>query len=121
MVFQARLLALVAAVCLLGCGQPGQKHAAQSIEVPDALLSDPNAQQVASIWADGEEQTFLLEGRDGWPDEAWGLLEADFLRHAAKMRAGTTRKSEAEILAAMKKAFDAEWENPTTDIAEGMD
>jgi len=109
----------LAAVAILGCERNGTEHAG-AIAVPEPIASDPTAQEIASIWADGQHQTVLIADRKDWTNAHWGLMAADFMRHAAKARAGLTGQKEEEALAEIKQAFDAEWENPTDTVEGGV-
>src|SRR2546423_592254 len=91
---------------------------ANALEIPPAVEGDPNATEIARIWAaHGKQHVHLRSGL--WPDAGhWGIMLADLARHVANAYEQDGRGDYFEVLSRIRQIFDAEWDSPT-DIATG--
>jgi len=81
------------------------------IDIPDAVLGDKKALELARIWATEEGQHIRFRS-DLWEDPAtWGLMLVDFAKLAAKSYAEDADWDCAVALARIKEGLDAEWES----------
>jgi Domain of unknown function (DUF5076) len=92
---------------------------ANTLVVPHTVEGDPNALEVARIWAaHGRQHVHIRTGL--WEDPAaWGIMLVDFARHIANAYEADGRGDYFEVLARIRQTFDAEWDSPT-DIATGQ-
>ena len=92
----------------------GQRVNKNSLEVPPLADENSAAVEVLRVWAaPGAPQQLTL--RTTWNDPgAWGLLMVDVARHAAQAYKAEGRDP-SEVLAKIRKLWDAEWSNPTDD------
>ena len=91
---------------------------ANSLEIPVTVEGDPNATEIARIWAaHGQQHVHLRSGL--WADAGnWGIMLVDLARHVANAYEQDGRGDYFEVLARIREIFDAEWDSPT-DIARG--
>jgi hypothetical protein len=84
--------------------------------VPPAVKTDPNAFEIARIWATHNSQHVSLNII--WDDPAaWGMMLVDLARHAADYYHQTQGVPTEKCLARIKEGFDSEWTNYTTDLS----
>ncbi len=83
-----------------------------SLDPPPIARQNPNSIEILRVWtAPGSPQQLSL--RTAWKDPgAWGLVLVDVARHAAKAYEAEG-KDPSDVLARIRKLFDAEWNNPT--------
>jgi hypothetical protein len=91
---------------------------ANALEIPATVKGDPNATEIARIWAaHGQQHVYLRSGL--WKDAGnWGIMLVDLARHVANAYEQDERGDYFEVLARIRQLFDAEWDSPT-DIAQG--
>jgi len=91
---------------------------AEALQIPPTVEGDPNAIEVARIWAaHGQQHVHLRSGL--WEDPGnWGIMLVDLARHVANAYEQDGRGDYFEVLARIRDLFDAEWDSPT-DIAKG--
>lgn len=91
---------------------------ANSLEIPATVGGDPNATEIARIWAaHGQQHVHLRSGL--WADAGnWGIMLVDLARHVANAYEQEGRGDYFEVLARIREIFDEEWDSPT-DIARG--
>jgi hypothetical protein len=83
------------------------------LPVPPAALKDPNATEIARIWAAGGKQQVSL-ATELWNDPmAWGLMLVDLARHVANAYCQTEGRDPADVLRRIRAGLDAEWSSPT--------
>jgi hypothetical protein len=92
----------------------------RELPIPPIAASDPEAREIARIWAScGGQPVALATGL--WDDPAsWGIMLVDLVHHAAnacEQRAGLDR---SEVLAGIREGFDAEWESATDETRGGL-
>ena len=91
---------------------------ANALEIPATAMGDPNALEIARIWAAHGQQHVHLRS-DLWPDAGnWGIMLVDLARHVANAYEQDGRADYFAVLARIRAIFDAEWDSPT-DIARG--
>ena len=91
---------------------------ANSLEIPSTVEGDPNATEIARIWAaHGQQHVHLRSGL--WADAGnWGIMLVDIARHVANAYEQDGGGDYFEVLARIREIFEAEWNSPT-DIARG--
>jgi hypothetical protein len=89
-----------------------------ALEIPSTVAGDPNALEIARIWAaHGQQHVHLRSGL--WEDAGnWGIMLVDLARHVANAYEHDGRGDYFEVLGRIRELFDAEWDSPT-DIARG--
>jgi hypothetical protein len=89
-----------------------------ALTVPHTVGGDPKAMEVARIWiAHGRQHVHIRTGV--WEEPAaWGIMLVDFARHVANAYEADGRGDYFQVLAEIRRLFDAEWDSPT-DIATG--
>lgn len=89
-----------------------------ALEIPPNVEGDPNAIEIARIWAAyGRQQVHIRT--DLWSDAGnWGIMLADFAKHIANAYEEDGRGDYFEVLSRIREIFDAEWNAPT-DIPTG--
>jgi len=85
-----------------------------SLDPPPIASQNLKSIEILRVWAaPGSPQQLTL--RAAWKDPgAWGLLLVDVARHAANAYAAEG-KDLGHVLARIREAFDAEWNNPTNE------
>ena len=89
-----------------------------ALQIPPGVEGDPNATEIARIWAaHGQQHGHLRSGL--WEDAGnWGIMLVDLARHVANAYEQDGRGDYFEVLGRIRQLFDAEWDSPT-DIATG--
>lgn len=89
------------------------------LDIPPDAKSDPDAVEIARIWAaNGKQHVCLRTGL--WDDPfAWGIMLVDLAKHAANAYEQTEGRNRGEVLQRIKEGFEAEWQSPT-DEATGQ-
>lgn len=89
-----------------------------ALEIPPGIEGDPNAIEVARIWAaHGQQYVHLRFGL--WEDAGtWGIMLVDLARHIANAYEEDGRGDYFAVLGRIRQLFDVEWDSPT-DIAKG--
>jgi hypothetical protein len=86
------------------------------LQIPPAATSDPNAVEIARIWAANNAQHVSLNV-GLWDDPAaWGLMLADLARHAANYYHQVHGYPVDKVLARIKEGLDADWDDSTSTI-----
>ena len=94
------------------------KKGKRELVVPPEAKSDPQAVEIARVWAAHGGQHVSLDP-SLWEDPlAWGIVLVDLARHVANALEKLKGKSKREVLERIREGFDAEWSNPT-DEAKG--
>jgi len=94
------------------------RNGPDALAIPPAAETDPQAVEIARIWAAGGKQHVSLK-TGIWNDPtAWGLLLVDLAKHVANAYEQTEGRDRNEVLRRIKHGFDIEWESPT-DEAKG--
>ena len=84
----------------------------QMLDVPPATSMDPQATEIARVWAGPSGQYVSLRA-DTWDDPAaWGILLVDLAKHLGNAYRASGR-SEADTLSRIRAGFDAEWSSAT--------
>ncbi len=88
------------------------------LQIPPTAKDDPNAVEIARIWAaHGQQHVHLRTGL--FPDAgSWGIMLVDLARHIANAYEQDGRGDYFEVLARIREIFEVEWDSPT-DIAKG--
>jgi len=91
----------------------GKAKNPNELDPPPQAREDPEALEILRVWAvPGQEQQVTL--RPVWNDPgAWGLMLVDIARHAANAYTREGVITHDEVLARIRKLFDAEWARPT--------
>lgn len=89
---------------------PDRPHA---LEVPPGLDGDPNAHELARIWAAHGKQLVRLNLNLGMDPAGYGLLLVDLARHIARAYAQSGRYSEAAALRRILDGVNMELTRPT--------
>ncbi|MEM7245001.1 MAG: DUF5076 domain-containing protein [Acidobacteriota bacterium] len=85
----------------------------RELPVPSVAESDPNARELARVWAAGGRQHVSL-ATGLWADPgAWGLLLVDLARHVARAHEQTEGQDASVVLNRIREALEAEWDAPT--------
>lgn len=86
--------------------------AIDELPVPDAVKVADRSMEMARMWvADGRQ--VVVFSPNLWSDPGnWGIMLVDMARHLSKQYAHAGH-SEEDVLARIRSAFDAEWNNPT--------
>jgi hypothetical protein len=83
------------------------------------VADDSRAMELLRVWLVDGKPTVVIT-RNLWEDPAaWGLLLADVVRHLGNAYEALGRGRGA-VLARVKKAFEVEWDSPTSQ-AETID
>lgn len=84
-----------------------------ALEIPPNVQGDPNATEIARIWAaHGCQQVHIRTGI--WSDAGnWGIMLADFAKHVANAYEEDGRGNYIEVLSRIREIFEAEWNAPT--------
>jgi hypothetical protein len=88
----------------------------RELPVPPAATTDPNAFEMARIWAAHNKQHVILNINANHDPAAWGLLLVDLARHIANIYHQEQGHSVEKVLARIREGLEAEWDQPTTDI-----
>lgn len=85
----------------------------RELPIPIPAESAAQAVELARIWAaDGSQHVSL--NTKLWEDPgAWGLMLVDLAHHIARAYEQVGSTSQAQALARIKEAFEAEWSAPT--------
>ncbi|HEX2780074.1 MAG TPA: DUF5076 domain-containing protein [Gemmatimonadaceae bacterium] len=83
------------------------------LALPQELLDDPNARELARVWFSEERQTLLIDARVIDEPAAWGLFALDLMKHAARAYAQQGGISKEDAYKRMLAMFAAEMKNPT--------
>ena len=83
------------------------------LALPQELLDDANARELARIWFSEERQTLLIDARVIDAPEAWGLFALDLMKHAARAYAQHGRISKGDAYKRMLAMFAAEMQDPS--------
>jgi hypothetical protein len=88
------------------------------LPIPPIAASDPDACEIARIWAArGTQHIALATGL--WDDPAaWGIMLVELVNHVANAYEQEAGLDRSDVLARIREGFDAEWESPT-DEAQG--
>lgn len=91
------------------------------LDIPPLAKVDPQAAEIARIWAAGGKQHVSL--RTGmWDDPAaWGIMLVDLARHAANAYEQSDGRKRVEVLRRIREYFDAEWESPTDEATGSVE
>jgi hypothetical protein len=82
----------------------------RELGIPPDALTDPNAVEVARIWAAHQEQHISIKVEQ-WPDPAaWGLMLVDLAWHAANYHHQQDGYAIKDVMARIKEGFDSHWE-----------
>jgi len=92
------------------------------LSVPPAAKSDPQARELARVWAAGGEQHVVLRA-DAWGKDAaaWGIMLVDLARHVARAHHQMYGHSEDQSLARIRELWNAEWTHPTDTPRGGVE
>ena len=86
---------------------------ANALAIPPTAEGDPDALEIARIWAAHGQQHVHLRS-DLWPDAGyWGMMLVDLARHVAHGYEQDGRADYFAALARIREVFDAEWASPT--------
>jgi Domain of unknown function (DUF5076) len=88
----------------------------RELKPPPEAYIDPNAFEIARIWAVDRKQVVIF-GSELWDDPChWGMMLVDFARHVARAYELNGKMDEAEALSLLRQGFEAEWGEQTTNI-----
>jgi len=88
----------------------------RELPVPPAAKTDPNAFEMARIWAAHNSQHVTLNINAEHDPAGWGLLLVDLAKHVANIYHQEQGHPVEKVLARIRQGFDAEWDHSTTDI-----
>lgn len=88
----------------------------RELPVPPAAKTDPNAFEMARIWAANNSQHVTLDINSTRDPAEWGLLLVDLARHLANIYHQEKGYPVEKVLARIREGVEAEWDHPTTDI-----
>jgi hypothetical protein len=81
--------------------------------IPPDVAGDPQATELARVWAAHGSQHVSLSPM-AWEDPfAWGICLVDLARHLANAYEQELGRDRAQVLRRIKEGFDAEWATPT--------
>jgi hypothetical protein len=86
------------------------------LPVPPAVTTDPNAFEMARIWAAHNSQHVILNIGPSHDPAEWGLFLVDLAKHIANIYHNEKGYPIDKVLARIKEGFEAEWDHATTDI-----
>src|SRR4051812_43917847 len=93
----------------------------RELPMPRPLTNQPNAIELARIWAVvGAGQHVSLTTNFTPDPAAWGILLVNLAKHAAMAYHQTKGLDPNETLNRIKASFDAEWTNPTDKPTGGV-
>ena len=81
--------------------------------LPDELLRDPNARELARIWLSEDRQTLLIDASVIDEPAAWGLFALDLMKHAARAYEQRGGISKGDAYKRILAGFAAEMNDPT--------
>jgi hypothetical protein len=85
------------------------------LPVPPAAAHDPDAAEIARIWASKGAQHVSL-APDLWKDPAaWGVMLVDLARHVANLYQELGGRTREDVLRRVRAGFDAEWQSKTSE------
>lgn len=91
-----------------------------ALKVPQEIIEDDAAQELARIWMSSTGQQIVLRP-EAWEDPAaWGILLVDIASHVALAIAKQRGVDNTQVLLRIREGFDAEWSNPTDHPAGGI-
>lgn len=85
----------------------------KQLPLPEELLRDAAARELARIWFSEERQTLLIDASVIDEPAAWGLFALDLMKHAARAYAQRGGISKEDAYKRMLAMFAAEMQNPT--------
>ena len=81
--------------------------------IPDGLLRDARACELARMWSSEDRQTFVLNVAPVDDPAAWGIWALDFMKHAARAYEQLDGRSREDAYKRILAGFAAEMQNPT--------
>ena len=84
----------------------------REIAIPPGAIADPGSKEILRCWIAHGGLHVTLDPAFPTP-EAWGILLADLVRHAARAFAAQKTCSESDASMTIRAMFDAEWTRPT--------
>ena len=93
--------------------QRGQRTVTESLPIPSAAKTDPNSVELIRVWMTESNQFFAINAQI-WDDPAfWGGALVDLAKNVSRAFEHNYDITFEDALALVKRAFDAEIENPT--------
>jgi hypothetical protein len=88
----------------------------RELGIPPAVHSDPNALELARIWAAHHGQHVSLNLNSTTDPAEWGLLLVDLARHIANHYHQEHGYPVDKVLQRIRDGFEMEWTSYSTDI-----
>jgi len=83
------------------------------LPLPESVVGDQEARELARIWASNGKQIVTFPSRSWEDPAAWGILLVDFCKHVAAAYGKEDDTLRKDALLRIRTAFDAEWHCPT--------
>lgn len=85
----------------------------KELVIPPAAMEDPKAVEILRVWAAKKAEHVTLHSHL-WNDPGcWGIMLVDLAKHVANAYALNRGDNRDEVLARIRKMFDAEWAKAT--------
>jgi hypothetical protein len=87
--------------------------------IPPEVRSDPKACELVRVWAAHGKQHVSMSPA-AWEEPAtWGIVLVDLARHVANFYCQERGINRDKVLSLIKELFEAEWNNPTSEVVGG--